>query len=641
MKRNLLAILNISRTVKPFIVALSAFALVIALPPLPMVHAAAGDLDDTFGANGKVLTAFDFNADGNAVAGQSDGKIVVVGEAGNDFAVARFDSSGLLDSSFGSGGKVTTDFDDNNDQAYAVAIQTDGKIIAAGSSGGDFALVRYNSNGFPDSSFGSGGKVTFDYSRSGPGDIAYAVAIQTDGKIVVAGSSYDGTEFEEFALLRFNSNGLPDNSFGIDGIVITAISGQSQVEDSAYAVAIQADGMIVVAGESTRDFAVARFSSDGSLDTSFGNGGIVITDFTADAAAHAVALQTDGKIVVAGESEVYDDFTENCKSSNGFYCQYHDFALVRYNSDGSLDSSFGDGGKVTTNLNPRGNDDFGFGVAIQTDGKIVVAGYSETSVHTFNGEDEFFSTDNQFSLARYNGNGSLDTTFSTDGMVITDIDGSSNEKGNAVAIQTDGKIVLAGTDIERGTFALIRLAVDEAVITPPSPPVDGWATIAGSVNYNGDPQCAMVLANGQYVFSCKAGNDFGTYDLNVPLDSNGKITLQVFVSGLAPFKLITDPSNQNIDIDMQTSDPANKSPAVTTLTASDAATPTGRARITGTVDLDGTPLCAMVLANGQYMFSCGTNNGTYDLTVPLDGNDQITLFVFVSGLQPYRQTFAP
>ena len=461
--------------------SLAAFTLWVVLhASSPVAFASAGDLDTIFGTNGLVLTSFDNNAEGNAVAVQSDGKIVMAGEAGNDFAVARYNSDGSLDNNFGSGGRVTTDFNDNNDEAYSVAVQPDGKIIVAGSSGGDFAVARYNSNGSLDSTFGNNGLVTTDYSRSGPGDIAYAVAIQSDGKIVVAGSSYDATEYEEFALLRYYGNGFLDSTFGVDGIVIIPVSGQSQTMDIAYAVAVQSNGNILVAGQSREDFALLRHTSNGSLDSNFGNGGIVITDFNSDAAAHALAVQTDGKIVVAGESEVYDESTQNCTASGGRYCQYYDFAVARYNSNGSLDSQFGDAGRVTTNLNPRGNDDHGYAVAIQSNGKIIVAGYSETSVHTFNGEDEFFSSDNQFSLARYNSNGSLDTSFSTDGVVITDIDPGSNETGRGVAIQSDGKIVVGGTDRERGDFALIRYEVDEAVTPPVTPPTADGGYHVGS-----------------------------------------------------------------------------------------------------------------------------------------------------------------
>jgi uncharacterized delta-60 repeat protein len=231
MNTNLSTILKKRLSVESFIFAIAAFILAISLSSAPTAYAAAGDLDATFGTNGQVITAFSGFAAGNAVAVQSDGKVVVVGEESNDFTVARYSSGGILDSSFGDGGKVTTDFSDNSDRAYAVAIQTDGKIIVAGSTGSDFALARYNSNGTLDSSFGDGGKVTTNYSVSGPGDSGRAVAVQSDGKIVLAGYSYDSTEYEEFALLRYNSNGILDSSFGSGGIVITSIG--DRTEDSA------------------------------------------------------------------------------------------------------------------------------------------------------------------------------------------------------------------------------------------------------------------------------------------------------------------------------------------------------------------------------------------------------------------------
>ena len=183
-----------------------------------------------------------------------------------------------------------------------------------------------------------------------------------------------------------------------------------------------------------------------------------------------------------------------------------------------------------------------------------------------------------------------------------------------------------------GILLLLSISVANAL-------EDGWVNVKGAVSCNGAPVCAMVLINGQYMFSCKAGDDFGKYALDAPLDSNAEITIQAFVSGLAPFRQTTAPSGADNDIAMQPTNPENQSPAVTIETASGWSTPAGWARITGTVDLDGTPLCAMVLANGKYMFSCGANDGVFDLTVPLDGEGQITLFVFVSGLQPYKRTF--
>ena len=163
---------------------------------------------------------------------------------------------------------------------------------------------------------------------------------------------------------------------------------------------------------------------------------------------------------------------------------------------------------------------------------------------------------------------------------------------------------------------------------------DGWETIQGTVTYNGTPLCAMVLANGQYMFSCDPD---GEYQLSVPLDSNGEITLFAFVDGLAPFKVTSEPSSLPSNIEMQLASPDSKMPTVTSTVVESIDNP-GWVEIAGSVSLDGSPLCAMVLANGQYMFSCP--DGRFSLDVPLD-NGLITLFVFVDSLQPYKEIISP
>ncbi|MFC1788841.1 hypothetical protein ACFLZE_02890 [Thermodesulfobacteriota bacterium] len=169
-------------------------------------------------------------------------------------------------------------------------------------------------------------------------------------------------------------------------------------------------------------------------------------------------------------------------------------------------------------------------------------------------------------------------------------------------------------------------------------PGDGWVTIQGTVTYDGTPLCAMVLANGQYMFSCEENQ--GIYELDVPLDENGEITLFAFVDGLAPFKQILAPSEAlDFDIEMELASPDSKTPTVTSIVVESIDNP-GWVEIEGSVSLEGSPLCAMVLANGQYMFSCDPY-GEYQLSVPLDPNGEITLFVFVDGLQPFKQTLIP
>ena len=266
-----------------------------------------GSLDTSFGTGGKVTTDIgSADDDAYSIALQTDGKIVVVGYTDNgsntDFAVVRYNTNGSLDTSFDSDGKLTTDIGTGTDDyAYSIALQTDGKIVVVGFtynvSNSDFAVVRYNTNGSLDTSFGTGGKVTTSVGSSD--DDANGVVIQSDGKIVVAGNTYVGT-FTDFAVVRYNTSGSLDESFGAGGIVTTSIGSRN---DFANEVVTQSDGKIVVAGSSSNglddDFAVVRYNTNGSLDTSFGTDGKVTTNITDDYAVSLV-LQSDGKIVVAG-----------------------------------------------------------------------------------------------------------------------------------------------------------------------------------------------------------------------------------------------------------------------------------------------------------------------------------------------------
>ena len=404
----------------------------------------AGALDPTFGDGGLVTTDFlDFTSDRVLdIAVQADGKIVVVGSSsaggGGVFALARYNPDGILDTSFDGDGKLTTDFAGDLDLAFGVAIQVDGKIVAAGRSfqsgtGFDFALARYNPDGSLDTTFDGDGKVTTDFG--GFFDQANAVVIQADGKIVVAGRSQSGTGVD-FALARYNADGSLDITFDADGKITTDFAGSF---DEATGVVIQADGKFVVAGRFRQsdsgedfDFAMARYNDDGSLDTSFDGDGKLTTDFAGSSdGAFGLAIQADGKIVLAGRS---------FQSGTSF-----DFALARYNADGSLDTGFDGDGRVTTDF--AGGDDEARGLALQADGKIVVAGRSFQS-----------GAGIEFALARYNPDGSLDTSFDGDGKLTTDFAGST-DIALSVAIQADGKIVAAGLSTQSGTgvnFALAR-----------------------------------------------------------------------------------------------------------------------------------------------------------------------------------------
>jgi uncharacterized delta-60 repeat protein len=239
-------------------------------------------------------------------------------------------------------------------------------VVAGYSSNGsnyDFALVRYNTNGSLDTTFGTGGIVI---TSMGSGyDIAYALGIQSDGRIVVAGSSYNGSNYD-FALVRYNTDGSLDTTFGIKGIVTTPIGSD---DDEALALGIQSDGRILAAGKSPNgsnyDFALVRYNTNGSLDTTFGTDGIVTTPIGSGwDYANALGIGSDGRILAAG------------KSFNG---SNYDFALVRYNADGSLDTTFGTSGIVTT---PIGSyDTYAIALGIGSDGRILAAGSSDNGIN--------------------------------------------------------------------------------------------------------------------------------------------------------------------------------------------------------------------------------------------------------------------
>jgi uncharacterized delta-60 repeat protein len=379
----------------------------------------SGDLDTTFGTGGKVTTAVGSSAsEAFAVAVQADGKFVSAGYSLNavnrDFALVRYEANGTLDTSFGTGGKVTTDIGNDHNEILALAIQpADGKLIAAGySSNGvddDFTLARYNPNGTLDNTFGTGGIARTNFNNSF--DYAEALVIQPDGKIVAAGFSFNGA-FYDFALARYNADGTPDNTFGTGGKVTTDFAGG---DDLALSLALQADGKLVAAGLSAADFGVARYNSDGSLDTGFDTDGRVTTSIGAFDLAYAVAAQADGKIVIAGE-------TDNGVSS--------DFALVRYESSGALDTTFDGDGKVTTPIG-SGNE-FAEALLIQSSGKIIAAG------HSFNNGNA------DFALARYNADGALDATFGTGGKVTTDFGNSANDFIAALALPSASRLIAVG-----------------------------------------------------------------------------------------------------------------------------------------------------------------------------------------------------
>ena len=355
-------------------------------------------------------------------------------------------SNGSLDTTFDADGIVTTEIDGGNNVAQAVAVQADGKIVVAGYSrnaltNDDFAVARYNPNGSLDTTFDNDGFAITPIGAANE-DEAFAMAIQTDGKIILAGQTLNGTTFD-IAVVRYNANGSLDTTFDTDGIVTTPIGAGSELVRS---IALQTDGKIVVAGQSfngtNNDIAVVRYNPNGSLDTTFdgnsgtGNGIVTTAAGSGNDFGYSVVIQTDGKIVVAG---YYFGSTNN------------DVLLIRYNANGVLDTTFDGDGIVGTSIG--NNSDEAFAVALQTDGKIVIAGCINQ-----------IGIPNDFLIIRYNTNGSLDATFGTNGATITPI-GNASEFANAVAIQADGKIVAAGfsNNGANNDFALVRHNADGSI----------------------------------------------------------------------------------------------------------------------------------------------------------------------------------
>ncbi|MES2835964.1 MAG: T9SS type A sorting domain-containing protein [Bacteroidota bacterium] len=435
-----------------------------------------------------------------------------------------FAQAGRLDGSFSTDGVHTTDFYNSNEIGNSIAVQSDGKIIVAGysfnGSNNDFALARYNKNGTLDITFSGDGKVTTDFSNND--DFGNSVAMQADGKIVVAGYSTGTTS--DFALSRYNTDGTLDNTFSIDGKLTTDFS---NTDDKAYSIAIQADSKIVVVGysvDSSSDFAIARYNTNGTLDNTFSLDGINTTDFFyGDDKSFSVAIQSDGNIVVAG----YGTKTNS------------DFAVARYNANGMLDNSFSEDGKTTTDITT--STDIGKSVAIQNDGKIVVGGYG-------------FNTTFDIALARYSVNGELDNSFSADGMVTTDFThsffGSTNDFGKSLAIQSNGKIVIAVArgNFNNSNFGLTRYNEDGSLDNLFDDGFEPEGIIVTPVGLNHDEPYFLALQTDGKILVAGSSND-GSNDNFVVLRYNNDAILSVFDNTEKPnFVVYPNPTNGKLKI---------------------------------------------------------------------------------------------
>ncbi|MDN3023231.1 hypothetical protein [Streptomyces sp. S.PB5] len=429
-----------------------AVGLIVALTPTAV--AAPGDLDTGFGTGGKVTTDFGASPSepeiGNDLLRTSNGSLFVAGRRGlntpgtgldNSFGVAKYTSNGALDTGFSGDGKVATGFGDTVSLARSVIEAGSGKILVGGLTGGeqiaDLALAKYNADGSLDTSFGGGdGKVTTDLS-GGLGDGIRGLSVTSGGKILAAGAAG-----ADSFIARYNSDGTLDTGFGGgDGFVTTDFG----TGDHLFALEELSTGKMIAAGSANSDFLLVRYNSDGTLDTGFSGDGIVTTDFNGlSDLAFGFTQAPGGDYVIAGAVDAPEPFGIAGPIKAG---------VVRYNSDGSLDTGFSGDGKVTTDVNTLLADE-ARDVAVDSNGKIVIAGLAGQSV-VFPVDP----VDGDALVVRYNSNGTLDTGFSGDGIATVDFSGGA-DVARGIALTGSNDIIIAGGATSSTTgldFALAKL----------------------------------------------------------------------------------------------------------------------------------------------------------------------------------------
>ncbi|MGV3695993.1 T9SS type A sorting domain-containing protein [Flavobacterium sp.] len=473
------------------------------------LHAQPGILDPTFSEDGKLNVIMDGRGRATSVLVQPDAKIVVggysrEGNGRNDFALARFGSDGQLDRTFNGTGKAYFDTANNNDYyCTGTALQTDGKIVAAGFmntvNGFDFAVVRFNANGTVDPTFGINGITT---GHPGVTSFCDGVTIQPDGKIILIGHTLSSVAASnEFVAMRFLPNGQTDNSFGNNGTVTTTTGVGSTI---ATSIIIQPDGKIILAGHTANNTTfrwetiLVRYHANGSLDDSFGQNGMVITALPVlDCTITALALQPDGNIVAAG-------YTGTGPSGN-------QILVIRYDSAGQLDPSFANNGILIATPGVGSNTEVSS--LLLTNSKIILGG----SVNVSNGEHSF--------LTCLNANGTIDTSFGTNGTTVSVF--GEHDSISSLAIQPDGKIVSAGGALINNSleFTVARfiaspsLGIDDRPETPyrltayPNPLTPG-SQLRFTLDHSTNVSIEIYDALGRKVNSIYNGNqDAGQHEL--------------------------------------------------------------------------------------------------------------------------------
>jgi uncharacterized delta-60 repeat protein len=434
-----------------FIFGLMILFFIAAFPLVQAQSVAPGDLDTTFGSGGKVITRITSHNDRPARARiQPDGKIVTVGfVTDNDFGslinsfLVRHNADGTVDNSFGTNGSVVLGSLSEAIDFQDFVILQDGKLLVTANksiNGGtptDLFIYRYTANGTLDATFGTNGVIT---TPLGSGTLEQRIVLQPDGKFVVASQTYN-----EVAVVRYNPNGTLDATFGTSGITRTSV--ENSFNPVVGEILVQTDGKLLVAGEarfgSNTNIFVLRYNPNGTLDNTFGANGIVQTDIDNQYnPVGGMALQPDGKIIVNGSNFTSYNPISPLSSS-----------IVRYNANGTLDNTFGTNGIVRITEPPSQNYPAGiaFALAVQQNGKILTAG----------------ERNGTFAISRYNSNGTIDTSFGTNGVVITPI-GDIPGGIFSIALQTDGKIVAVGFTHRAGLLdvGLVRYLGDAVITTP-------------------------------------------------------------------------------------------------------------------------------------------------------------------------------
>ncbi|MGZ5566344.1 MAG: hypothetical protein ACXWKG_04950, partial [Limisphaerales bacterium] len=466
------------------------------------IHASPGEIDPTFGAGGKVVVRFVYQAYANGIVLQPDGKILLFGNCNYGDYINRLNADGSFDSTFGSKGML---YSQNYATCSALSLASDGKLIAAGSfhtiSRDYFSIRRYATNGTLDTSFATGGSVTTDMGYDGG---ASSVLVQRDGKIILAGHSTPGTN-QMFAIARYLSNGDLDYGFAQQGRLFVDFGQRFQ---RCAGAAMQADGKLVFVGDANTysdnsRVALVRCTPNGALDPTFNQTGKVASDFGSACAAHSVAIQSDGKIVVGGWANLA--------------C-----LLVRYNVNGTLDTSFGPNGTgaVATAV---GTWDSWSKIILQPDGKILAVGQTATY--------------DQLVVGRFNQNGVLDNTFGANGIVRLSL-GTLRSTGVGLALQPNGKLLVTGTQtdgsvktgVQTNSLAVVRL--DNDAIQPPTvscsaPSVIDCAQLLNEsavVNNPGGGDCSAVwTVNGVAV---QTNTITGSDGAVVPISFSSSLTVR-------------------------------------------------------------------------------------------------------------------